>query len=265
VSDLRDREHQRQQALLQALFAPPAASEPPAAWLGQPGAAKTLRGWQAYRAHAGAAAERALAAACPTVQQLVGEESFAALARACWQAMPPHHGDIEQWTARLPAWLASDPQLADVPYLADCARLDLAIAAAERAADATADPGSLHYLAEHDPASLRLRLAAGTQCLASAYPVVSLWHAHHGGDRAAARQRAAHALSHGEGETALVWRPQWKARLREVAADEQRWLQACLAGAALSDALDQAGPGFDFEAWLIRALPDGLLLGVERL
>ena len=61
------------------------------------------RGLQAYRANAGALAERALAAAFPTLQQLLGDESFAALARHFWLASPPAHGDIATWGEGLSA------------------------------------------------------------------------------------------------------------------------------------------------------------------
>ena len=76
----------RQQLLLRTLLgdARPGVVE---GWLrGTP--ARQRRGLQAYQAHAGALAERALIAAFPTVAELVGAESFAALARACWQAWP---------------------------------------------------------------------------------------------------------------------------------------------------------------------------------
>ena len=46
----------------------------------------------------------------------------------------------------LPEWLAGHEALAAWPYLADCARLDLALHRCERAADAVFDAASLARL-----------------------------------------------------------------------------------------------------------------------
>ena len=87
------KEALRQQMLLRALLGD-ARPGVVAGWLresAQP--AQFERGLAAYRAHAGASAERTLATAYPTVQQLLGEASFAALARALWHHQPALHGE----------------------------------------------------------------------------------------------------------------------------------------------------------------------------
>jgi hypothetical protein len=88
-----------------------------------PGARR--RGLQAYQANAGALAERALAAAFPTVAQLLGDESFAAWRAPSGRPTRPRQGDMATWgaAARLHR---GGPQLAGEPYLADVARLDWA-------------------------------------------------------------------------------------------------------------------------------------------
>ncbi len=209
-------------------------------------------GLAAYRANAGAAAERALAAACPTVQELVGDEAFAAIARALWQAQPPVCGDLAQWGGALPDWLAAEPALANEPYLADMARVELALHRAETAVDAPFDPACLSRLAEHDPAALRLHLAPGAALLMSAHPVVTIWAAHRSDvDDRFAPVRAAFAA--GRGETAFVWRCGWRGEVVAVADDQISFFAALLGRATLGDALD-AAPGLDFEAWLLQAL-----------
>ena len=74
----------QQQALLEALLAWPAddAMQKIAAHAIDPRA----RGLKAYQANGHALAERALQAAYPVVAQLLGDESFADLARALWHA-----------------------------------------------------------------------------------------------------------------------------------------------------------------------------------
>ena len=152
------KEALRQQMLLRALWAD-ARPGVVAGWL-RDAPPRAARGLQAYRANAGALAERALTAAFPTVAQLVGEESFAALARALWFAQPPQRGDIGSWGEGLADFIAAAPQLADEPYLADVARLDWAVHSAEQAAERGPATG-LERLAEADPADLLLRLAEG--------------------------------------------------------------------------------------------------------
>lgn len=247
-------EAERQQRLLQALW-PAEASRLPGAGRAATGGLATVglaQGLQAYRANAGAAAERALAAACPTVQQLVGHEAFAGIARTLWQRHPPRHGDLAQWGADLPGFLAADPALQDEPCLADVARLDLAVHRAELAADATLDPATLGRLADHEPESLWLQLAPGAAIVVSAYPVARIWqaHRHDGADRFVAVRAAFEA---GQGDHALVWRPGWRGEVVRLEPPETGFMQALLQGLSLGAALD-AAPDLDFNAWLQRAL-----------
>jgi hypothetical protein len=141
------------------------------------------RGLQAYQANAGALAERALAAAYPTVMQLLGDESFAGMARAYWHHHAPVLGDVARWGAELPTFIQAAEQLAEEPYLADVARLDWAVHMAQSAADGPAAPQDLALLASADPATLWLHLQPGTALVVSAHPVVAIWQAHHLADR----------------------------------------------------------------------------------
>ena len=243
------KEALRQQMLLRALLGD-ARPGVVAGWLRD--GPRVDAGLAAYRANAGALAERALAAAYPTVQQLLGEDSFAALARGLWRRHPPLAGDIALWGAALPAFIADAESLASEPFLPDLARLEWAVHEAERAADAVA-PRGLELLADADPAALRLCLAPGTAIVSSAHPVATIWHAHRSraGDRFDA-VRAAFAAD--VGEQVLVARQGWKATVTALAADEARCTTALLAGHSLAAALQEAGARFDFEAWRIKAL-----------
>lgn len=258
----RQREALRQQMLLRALLgdARPGVVE---GWLrGSP--ARKQRGLHAYRANAGALAERALAAACPTVVQLLGEVAFAALARAFWQARPPHQGDIATWGAELPAFIAADIQLAAEPYLADVAALDWALHQAERAADDDAAPAGLERLADATPQQLGLRLRAGHAVLISAHPLHAIWLAHRQTDEArfvAVRQ----AFAEGRADAVRVSRQGLRACVDHIAPDYARFELALLAGCSLAQALDAAATGFDFEAWFIDTLRHGRLAAVLPL
>jgi hypothetical protein len=232
----RQREALRQQLLVRALWRD-APSGALAGWLRD---RDVSPGLQAYRANGGASAERALAAAFPTVAQLVGDDSFASLARAHWQAHAPGAGDL---------------------YLADSARLDWAVHVSEQAADAPDTPDGLEFLGQHEPARLKLRLRPGTALVSSPHPIATIWHAH----RSDADDRfvpVREAFAAGTGEHALVWRHGWRARVAAIADDEARFVHALLEGASLTHALRAAGEAFAFETWLIDTLRERRLMGV---
>ncbi|MDP1901085.1 MAG: DNA-binding domain-containing protein [Rubrivivax sp.] len=244
-----DKEALRQQMLLRALLAD-ARPGVVGGWLRD--GEGLARGLAAYRANAGALAERALAAAFPTLQQLLGEESFAALARAFWLRHPPLRGDMGLWGEALPAFVADAESLAEEPYLGDVARLEWAVHRAERAADGGAVAG-LHLLGTDDPEKLWLRLAPGTALVRSPHPVATIWHAH----RSQAEDRfdaVRAAFAAGRGEAALVSRQGWQATVRALADDEARFTEAVLAGRPLAQALLAAGADFAFEPWLVAVL-----------
>jgi hypothetical protein len=271
-----EREAQRQQQLLRTLWrADPAQALQP--WAADE-AARFKRGLQAYQAHAGALAQRALAAAYPTVQQLLGDEPFGALARALWRQHPPEQGDVDAWGGALAGFVAQAPDLADEPYLPDVARLEWAVHLAGRAADDDAPPAGLQRLADTDPAALWLRPRAGTALVVSGWPVVTLWQAHQPAARLQADPFAAarEALARCQAETALVWRQGWQVQVQALDAAEATLCQAVLQGQSLAQAIggwagqgkavqSDAGPAHPglpgFEAWLLRQLQRGWLAG----
>ena len=259
-----EREALRQQMLLRAVWrdARPGVL---AGWTRD--GARFERGLQAYQANAGALAERALAAAYPTLQQLLAEDSFAALARAFWHREPPLRGDIGTWGGELPGFIAGDAQLAAEPYLADLARLEWAVHLAESAADGESADGAagvpgLELLADADPAALRLLARPGTALLVSSHPIVTIWQAHRS-DAADRFALAQEALAQGRAEWALVWRDGWRVEVAALPEPDRGFTHAVLGGAALGTALAAAAPDFAFEAWLIAALQHGWLAAVQ--
>jgi hypothetical protein len=259
-----EREAQRQRLLLRRLWRHD-GDQALSGWLRPLDAdPQAQRGIAAYRANAGAAIERALAAGFPTVRALVGEESFAALARAYWQAHPPLRGDLDDAGEHLPEFIAASESLADVPYLADVARLDAAIDAAERAGDGQWQADTLSLLGSHDPAQLIIELMPGTQLLSSTYPIVTIRGAHRAaGDDpfAAARE----ALAAGRGEHALVWRVGLRAQALALDEADAQWTRALLQGRSLGQALDEALPALDFQRWLVAALQRGWLARIRAV
>lgn len=225
---------------------------------------RAARGLEAYRANAEAIAGRALAACFPTVQAMLGADDFSRLACEFRRASPPDRGDLGEWGAALPAWLAAHAGLAPWPWLADCARLDLAVHAAERAFDATCDGESFGLLGSVDPAALRLVPMTGSTLIESTWPIGSIHHAHRlTGDAAEpAFEAVREAIAAQRGERVLVARRGWRAIVHALDEPTAAWTRDLIAGTDLASALARAGDGFDFAAWLGYALRESLLKGV---
>lgn len=247
----QQREALRQQQLLRALWR--RGDDAAVALWSRELPQRTAQALAAYRGNAAATAQRALALAYPTVQQLVGDDSFDLLAQAFWHRHAPTRGDLAQHGAELAVFIEADAQLASEPYLADVARLDWAVHAIEQAADAGAGVDGLERLAHDDPAALRLVPRPGAALQRSRWPVVTIWHAHR--STAPDRFDAVQAmLRAGHGEAAWLWRDGWRAAVQALAGPQAAFVEAVLEGATLAHALTRAGDAFSFEDWLRDAL-----------
>lgn len=205
------------------------------------------RGFSAYREHAKALSVRALASAFPRVQAALGESDFAGLAWTFARSHPPERGDLAQWGAALPDFLALLPGMDEEPPA--LARLDWALHRIASLADESQDQRLIEALQSDGVETLTLRVSASLQALW--LPATALefagepeWH-------------------EGEGRV-LVWRQGWRPVWAVV--PEAWWvlLQALQHGESLGVALEQAmaeDPQLDAGACLHRALSESWLLG----
>ena len=230
------------------------------------------RGLQAYQANGQALAERALKAAYPVVAQMIGEQSFAPLARHFWRLYPPQCGDMGEWGGEMAGFLQAAPQLVDEPFLGDVARIEWALHCSSTAHDARPDPQSFALLAAGDAARVTLTLSPGVALVASAYPVVSLVNAHRLMQPSLAE--AAALLQSGAAEHALVWRQGFKPCVRISSPAEHVLVRALQNGLSLDKALTAAledesqtssGLGFMFNDWLAQSVHTGLVTGAHLL
>jgi hypothetical protein len=256
---------EQQQALLQALWAarPDEAAAQVRAHLAFDGAVgwqRSVRGLRAYRSNGRELAQRALAAAYPGVARLLEADDFAALARSLWLAHPPQRGDVAQWGGELAPHIESLPELAQAePHLADLARVEWALHLAATAPDGSADTDSLAWLAERDPDTLVLRLAPGTRCIDSRWPVASLLRTLQADGPAELDEVLAQPA-----QTALVWREGLRPRVRAAWPGEAAFIAALQDRRSLLDSLAGA-PELDLAGWLAGAVREGLLLAAETL
>lgn len=200
------------------------------------------------------------------MQTLLGEDTFAQVAARHWREAPPSCADLACW-GELPAALADDERLADLPYLAEVARLDDAVAQAAAAADAdTPRPDTLLRLADTDAQQPRCAPHPGWRC----------WRGASRRDRSGARtmsRRCATGLMPlprpvrrwpKAVATVIVWRQGWAVRVAVVTPAVAAFVRsALLAARLLAEALERAGDTFDFAAWLAPAVADGLVLQLD--
>src|SRR5207253_290805 len=96
-----------------------------------------------YRSTIQANYRKALAATYPVVMRLTGAPFFHAAVDAYAVAMPSASGDLNVYGDRFGEFLAHYAPAANLPYLADVARLEWAIDEASRAPDAAREPGAV--------------------------------------------------------------------------------------------------------------------------
>lgn len=252
----------QQQALLDALFVRPGRGDTASALLQLHALLKprSARGLMAYQANGHALAERSLLAGYPVIAQLIGAESFNSLACDLWHSHPPVHGDLARWGDALPAFLATNQQLIDVPYLADVASVEWALHRAAGAPDAQIDLQSFARLSTEDPEALTLALAPGTAVINSDWPVVSLITSHTQGQPSL--EEVGQRLRERSHEIAVVWRQGLRPCIAPCSASAAGVLQALLAGVCLTDALARVDADFDFSNWLTPSVQSGLVIGV---
>jgi hypothetical protein len=201
--------------------------------------------------------------------QLVGAQTFAALAQRFWHENPPADGDLGLWGRGLAGLIETLADLAEEPYLADVARLEWGVHEARSAADANEAPVGLTLLASHDPGALRLQFQPGFALVHSPHPVVSIWQAHAVDSSASLEpsdrlDRARAKLALGLGEVALIRREGWRVCVEALPPEDAPFTAGLLQGRSLGAALAEVPPP-EFEPWLLRALREGWLREVEAL
>lgn len=157
-----------------------------------------------YRGNVEANARKALAAAYPVVEQLVGAEFFSGLAREYCRRSPSREGDLTRYGDAFAEFLRDFEHVRELPYLADVASLDWAVHCAHYAADADRfDALQLASRPDEEWGTLRVRLHPACAVLASPWPLARIWSVHqreHVGDRTVPFDEATHRC--------LVYRPQ---------------------------------------------------------
>ena len=210
-----------------------------------------------YRGNVVGAASKALAAACPVIEQIVGEEFFFGLARAHLRECPSTSGNLYDFGEHFADFLARFEPAREFPYLADLARVEWAVHRAGLAGDVgLIDMGRLAALSGSQQARLRWRVAPVTAIVVSSHPVVRLWTLHQDGFD------GEFSVDWQQAETALVARHGLAVSVADIDAARAAFVGALIEAQPL-EAVAQAAlavdPAFDFHGALANAIGSALV------
>jgi len=202
------------------------------------GGVATARSVQIYQRSVRAAVGRALAEIFPVCLELVGEDCFRGIARHHTERSESRHPDLARIGDPLPGLIPQLDFLDSVPYLADVARIELALHHAASAQDARPvdEPERIADALGAEPGAWCLVLPPSATLIESAFPARAIWHAHRAPDRDADRFEIAPASAV---ERTIVWRSPEGLRVDEVEAGLWWPLRASAQGDSVSQLLAQ--------------------------
>jgi Putative DNA-binding domain len=226
---------------------------PVPAGLTDPAGRPAGRRFSVYRNNVVASLCEALATGFPALHRQLGDEAVRALAGIFVRAHPPASPLLMFYGAALPGFLERFRPLADRPWLADLARLELALRESYHAADAAAlDAAAMSALPTGRLLAARFRVAPALQLLRSGWPVLDLWRA----DGPLRPERRAQDI--------LILRPVFDPEPHLLPPGSAAFVDALRAGQSLGDAMEAAGPDHPFAETWTRLLTGGALTAIEE-
>lgn len=220
-------------------------------------AADPLERFAVYRNNVVSGLSRALAAGFPAVEAIVGTEFFAAMAAIFVRQSPPASPVLLDYGAALPDFLQHFTPAAELPYLADVARLELAFTRAFHAADAQPlATDTLGRLAADRIGALHVTLHPSLHILRAAYPAATIWAMNTG-------RLPLAEITDWSAQDILVLRPQYSVDVVILAPGEAAFLTALQAGHRLGEAAAAAletAAAFDLGAALAALFMRGAVI-----
>lgn len=226
----------------------------------KPDGTPAVRRFGIYRNNVTVSLVTALAEVFPTVQNLVGEEFFRAMAREYLQASPPQSRLLFEYGATFAAFLKRFEPAADLPFLADVARLERLWLDSFHAADAVPLDGAM--LARVAPERLvDLRLVP--------HPAAQLFRGAHAAVTIVSRDRSGQALDGVDPfqpEDGLISRPAYDPQLRHLPPGGADFIAVLMQGGTLGEAAAAAlaaDPDFNLPAAISAILEAGAFVSAN--
>jgi hypothetical protein len=194
-----------------------------------PSGASVAQRFAVYRNNVVAGLVNALQSRFPVVAELVGEAFFKAMAQNFLVASPPRSPLLFLYGEAFPAFIEGFAPAADLPYLPDVARLEMARGRAYHAADAK--PLAADAYASLTPDALEtttLILHPSVELLVSRFPILSIWQAHQGRDRP--------SIAMWDAEAALIVRPELDVMEHRLPDGGFAFISALAGGASFTQA-----------------------------
>jgi len=195
---------------------------------------------------------------CPA--KIVVHEFFTGLADVFIRAHPPQSPLLLAYGDDLPGFAEAFPPLAQLPYLADVIRLEIARSHAYHAVDRVPlDPSALSGLAAETLAHLVFEPHPSLAVLRSVHPILTIWSMNAGEIPIA-------LIEPWIAEDVLVVRPHLMVNVHSLPPGGAVFIQALRSGTPLGAAIETAladDPGFDITANLAGVLQTGSFAAIH--
>ncbi|HEV1999394.1 MAG TPA: DNA-binding domain-containing protein [Xanthobacteraceae bacterium] len=219
---------------------------------------RPARRFAVYRNNVVAGLVKALGNRFPAVSRIVGEEFFNAMARLFVAAHPPRSPLLMTYGDDFSDFIAGFEPAAELPYLADVARLEAARTRAYHAANAEpVDPNLLRNIAAEALGGMRFVLHPSVEAVRSHHPIVTIWAMNAG-------EAKLGPIEDWRPEDALIARPRLEVEVRSLPAGGAAFLAVLLTGGTLAEAVEAAAAedaDFDLAANLAGLIGAGLVIG----
>ncbi len=204
----------------------------------------------------------ALADMYPTIKRLVGDEAFRSLANLYVRRHPPATRTLLLYGDRFPRFLESIPELSQLPYLSDVARLEFGWTRAYHAPDAQMlDRDEVASISPETFARFGLEPHPSMHCIGSDYPLYRIWAANQ-------EDGSEETISLDSGPSHIVIvRPGMEVETRDVSEGTFLFLQRLQAGDSIEDAFNlalQADSTFDLAVFFAHHLFDGTFCALRK-
>jgi hypothetical protein len=216
------------------------------------------RRFAVYRNNVVASLVKALGTRFPAVNRIVGEEFFNAMARVFVTEHPPRSPLLMTYGDDFADFIERFEPAANLPYLADVARLEAARTRAYHAADAKpVDTNLLRNIAPDALGGMCFVLHPSAEAVCSRHPIVTIWAMNAG-------EAKLGPIENWRPEDALIARPYLDVEVRSLPAGGVAFLIALIGGRTLAEAVAAAASedaDFDLAANLAGLLGAGLVIG----
>lgn len=216
------------------------------------------RRFSVYRNNVAVSLTEALETGFPVIAKLLGEANFKPIAGLYLRQSPPDVPVMMHYGATFPQFLQDFQPLQHLGYLADVARVELAMRRSYHAADSTGVAGdALAQISPEDLPEVRLTLAPSLEMVRSHWPIYDIWAFNTYDDHPKPEARA---------QNVVVMRPEFDPLPHALPAGGATFISAIQKGETLGQAAETAAElteDFDLGAVLGLLLQGGAITDIK--